>query len=146
MFWLQYHGQTVHSNIVCIQQTAHSYGSITISDLSEVLVWISVEQAALICRDLGLKDDALTGANQDGSCAGLIAQQLVPAHALDEVASPAGQTAHLLRVPVEVQALTSAQADQHMGACSGKTWRRTWLLFLISHNHDNARVMLKIMQ
>ena len=54
-----------------------------ISNLSEVLVWIGVEQAALICRDLSLKDDSLTAANQDGSCAGLIAQQLVPAHTLD---------------------------------------------------------------
>lgn len=58
------------------------------SDLSEVLIRVSVEQAALVGRDLSLKDDALTGAHQDGACAGLIAQQLVPAHALDEVAPP----------------------------------------------------------
>lgn len=90
------------------------------SDLSEILIRIGVEQAALVCRDLSLEDDALAGANQDGSCAGLIAQQLVPAHTLNEMASPAGQTAHLLRVPVEVQTLTGAQADQQMGACSWK--------------------------
>lgn len=88
----------------------------SVSDLPEVLVWVGVEQAALICRNLSLEDDALTGADQDGSGAGLIAQQLVPAHALDEVASPAGQTAHLLGVPVEVQTLTGAQADQQVGA------------------------------
>lgn len=88
------------------------------------MIWIGVEQATLRCRDLSLKDDALTGANQDGSCVGLIAQQLVPAYALDEVASPAGQTAHLLRVPVEVQTLAGVQADQQMGACRGKIWRR----------------------
>lgn len=82
------------------------------SDLSEVLVGIGVEQTPLSCRDLSLKDDALTGANQDGSCAGLIAQQFVPADALDEVASPARQTAHLLCVPVEVQTLTGGHADQ----------------------------------
>ena len=111
------------------------------SDLSEVLIWICVEEAALICRDLGLKDDALTGANQDGSCAGLIAQQLVPAHALNEVAPPAGQTAHLLGVPIEVQALTGAQADKQMGACDGKI-RRIELLFLICHNHDTATLIL----
>lgn len=109
--------------------------------LSEVLIWIGVEQAALRCRDLSLKDDALAGADQDGSRVGLIAQQLVPAHALDEVASPAGQTAHLLRVPVEVQTLAGAQADQQMGACSGRIWR-IQLLLLISHNHDTATVIL----
>ena len=59
----------------------------------------------------------MAGADQDGSRVGLVAQQLVPAHALDEVASPAGQAAHLLRVPVEVQTLAGAQADQQMGAC-----------------------------
>lgn len=87
------------------------------SDLSEVLIWISVEQTALSCRDLSLKDNALAGANQDGSCVGLIAQQFVPAYALDEVASPAGQTARLLCVPVEVQTLTGAQADEQVRAC-----------------------------
>lgn len=105
----------------------------TCTDLSEVLIWIGVEQAALGCRDLSLKDDALTGANQDGSCAGFIAQQLVPAYALNEVASPAGQTAHLLCVSVEVQTLTGVQADQQMGTCSGKIWRRIQLLLLISY-------------
>lgn len=84
------------------------------------MIWIGVKQAALIRRDLCLKNDALTCANQDRSCAGLVAQQLVPAHTLDEVASPAGQTAHLLGVPVEVQTLTGVQADQQMGACNGK--------------------------
>lgn len=105
------------------------------------MIWISVEQAALSCRDLSLKDDALTRANQDGSRVGLTAQQLVPAYALDEVASPAGQTAHLLCVPVEVQTLTGAQADQQMGACGGKIWRRTELL-LIRHNFDTATAIL----
>lgn len=76
------------------------------------MIWIGVEQAALSRRDLSLIDDALTGANQDGSSVGLIAQQLVPAYALDEVAPPARQTAHLLRVPVKVQALAGAQADE----------------------------------
>lgn len=84
------------------------------------MIWIGVEQAVLSYRDLSLKDDALTSANQYGSCAGLVAQQLVPAHALNEVASPTGQTAHLLGVPVEVQTFTGAQANQQMGACSGK--------------------------
>ncbi len=96
------------------------------------MIWVGVEQAALRCRDLSLKDDALSGANQDGPCAGFIAQQLVPAHALNEVASPAGQTAHLLCVSVEVQTLTGAQADQQMGACRGKIWRRIQLLLLKS--------------
>lgn len=82
------------------------------------MIWIGVEQAALSCRDLSLEDDALTGANQNGSCVGLIAQQFVPAYALDEVASPAGQTAHLLRVPVKVQTLAGAQADEQMRACN----------------------------
>lgn len=78
------------------------------------MIWIGVKQAALGRRDLSLKNDALTGANQDGSRVGLIAQQLVPAHALDEVASPARQAAHLLRVPIKIQALAGAQADEQM--------------------------------
>lgn len=53
------------------------------SDLSEVLIRIGVEQTALSGRDLSLEDDPLTGANQDGPCAGLITKQLVPAYALD---------------------------------------------------------------
>ena len=89
-------------------------------DLSEVLVWIGVEEAALCGRDLRLEDGALAGAHQDGPRVGLRPQQLVPAHALDEVASPAGQTAHLLGVPVQIEALTAAQADQQMGACKGQ--------------------------
>lgn len=105
------------------------------------MIWVSVEQAALSCRDLSLKDNALTCANQDGSCVGLTAEQLVPAYALDEVASPAGQTAHLLRVPVEVQTLTGAQADQQMGAWSGKIWRRMELLFI----HDNFHTDIAIL-
>lgn len=83
----------------------------TCSDLSEVLVWIGVEEAALSSRDFSLKDDALTGANQDGSRVGLVAKLLVPAHTLDEVASPAGQTTHLLCVPVKIQTLSCAQAN-----------------------------------
>lgn len=88
------------------------------SDLSEVLIWIGVEQAALSSRDLSLKDDALTGANQDGSRVGLIAKLLVPAHTLDEVASPAGQTTHLLCVPVKIKTLSCAQADEQMRTCN----------------------------
>lgn len=90
------------------------------SHLSEVLIRIGVEEAALSRRDLRLEDDALTGADQNRSRAGLVAQMLVPGHAFDEVSPPAGQTAHLLRVPVEVQTLAGAQADQQMGACSGE--------------------------
>lgn len=87
-------------------------------DLSEVLVRVGVEQASLRRRDLGFKDDALAGADQDGSRVGLAAQQLVPAHALNEVAPPARQAAHFLRVSVEVQTLAGAQADEQMRACS----------------------------
>lgn len=112
------------------------------SHLSEVLIWIGVEQAALGCRDLCFKDNAQAGANQDGPCVGLIAQQLVPAHALDEVASPAGQTTHLLRVPVEIQTLAGGQADQQMGSCREKIWRWVLLLPLMSHNHDTATLIL----
>lgn len=93
-------------------------------DLSEELVRIGVEQAALRRRDLGFKDDALAGADQDGSRVGLVAQQLVPAHALDEVAPPAGQAAHFLRVSVEVQTLAGGQADEQMRACSGRERER----------------------
>ena len=81
------------------------------------MVWIGVEEAALCGRYLRLEDGPLAGAHQDGPCVGLCAQHLVPAHALDEVASPAGQTAHLLGVPVQIEALATAQADQQMGAC-----------------------------
>ena len=81
------------------------------------MVWIGVEEAALGGGYLCLEDGALAGANQDWPCVGLRAQQFVPAHALDEVASPAGQTAHLLGVPVQIEALATAQADQQMGAC-----------------------------
>lgn len=71
-------------------------------NLSKVLVRVGVEQASLRGRDLGFKDDALAGADQDRSRVGLAAQQLVPAHTLDEMAPPARQAAHFLRVSVEV--------------------------------------------
>lgn len=93
-------------------------------DLSEELVRIGAEQAALRRRDLGFKDDALAGADQDGSRVGLVAQQLVPAHALDEVAPPAGQAAHFLRVSVKVQTLAGGQADEQMRACMGRERER----------------------
>lgn len=63
----------------------------------------------------------MTGTDEDGPSVCFIAQQLVPAHTLDEVASPAGQAAHLLGIPVKVNTLTGCQADQKMGACNGKT-------------------------
>jgi len=94
------------------------------------LVWVGVEEAALGGGDLGLKDDALAGAHQYGPGVGLRAQQLVPAHALDEVAPPARQAAHLLGVPVQIEALAAAQADQQMGACEGQYGGGTYLLML----------------
>lgn len=117
------HARDSHICILNLQKAysvLHILGDQSCSDLSEVLIWISVEQTALSCRNLSLKDNALTGANQDGPCVGLIAQQFVPAYALDEVASPAGQTARLLCVPVEVQTLAGAQADEQVRACNGK--------------------------
>lgn len=96
------------------------------------MVWVVVEEAALGGGDLGFKDGALAGAHQDRPGVGLRAQQFVPAHALDEVAPPAGQAAHLLGVPVQVQALAAAQADQQMGACEGQYGGDTCLLWLCS--------------
>lgn len=81
----------------------------------------------------------MTGADQDGSRVGLVAQQLVPAHALNEVASPAGQTAHLLRVSVEVQTLAGAQADEQMRACSDKDMEEDMAAVVMSHNHGAAK-------
>ena len=89
-------------------------------DLSEVLVRVGVEQTALGGRDLGLKDDALAGAHEDRPRVGLGAQEFVPAHALDQVASPARQAAHLLGVSVQVQTLAGAQADHQV-----RPWRKT---------------------
>lgn len=96
-------------------------------DLSEVLVRVGVEQAPLRRRDLGFEDDALAGADQDGSRVGLAAQQLVPTHTLDEVAPPARQAAHFLRVSVEVQTLAGAQADEQMRACSERERGRSMM-------------------
>lgn len=83
----------------------------------------------------------MTGADQDGSRVGLVAQQLVPAHALNEVASPAGQTAHLLRVSVKVQTLAGAQADEQMRACSDKDMdmEEDMAAVVMSHNHGAAK-------
>lgn len=86
------------------------------TDLSKVLVRVGVEQASLCRRDFRFKDDTLAGADQDWSRVGLAAQQLVPAHTLDEVAPPARQAAHFLCVSIEVQTLAGAQADEQMRA------------------------------